>query len=246
MQEEWVSQMQHASSDGLDKVMHSIRSGGFKKIVFLVGAGISVAAGFPTFRGDDDKSSSLTTESDGPTIHRALMPLIQDAEPTDFHNFADKVAYRIYTQNIDGLERDDGRTVWCHGKLSDGAYCKDCNKKMTWADYKVIISGIFGWCPECRGELRPNIILYGDELSFDFEQASMDVVDADLVICAGTSLKVYPFAKLLKDASCTLVIVEPTPSIEHVVHLGRPNAYLYKDDCQSFARQCMPYERINI
>lgn len=222
-------------------VVRKIRTGLYTKIVFLVGAGISVDAGFPVFRGDgcDSVASSLSKDTPSFRIHDTLALFAEiECEPTDFHKLMHKHASRIYTQNIDGLEVDDGRTVWCHGKLSDGATCTNCGKVISWDEYKGIISNVYVSCSSCDGDLRPNIILYGDEVTFDFKQAKLDISNADLVVCAGTSLSVFPFADLMNSVVGDLLIVEKNVTPSHTDHLSKDGRYLYIGDCQDFAREC--------
>ena len=53
-------------------------------------------------------------------------------------------------------------------------------------------------CPKCGGLLRPNVVLYGEALpGVAWEEANIAINDADLVIACGTSLTVYPAARLL-------------------------------------------------
>lgn len=244
MESEWYTQcISDIACRHTQRVIKDIVANKYGKIVFFVGAGISVAAGLPTFWSSDDETSDarslLSKDSCSADIARALAPLIiDDAEPTDFHKLMHQKAHKIYSQNIDGLEEDDGRTVWCHGRLKDGATCKSCKKMIPWSVYKQQIPHIY-FCCECGGDIRPNMVLYGEEVAFDYSEAKVIIQDADLVICAGTSLRVYPFAALLSEVKGDLLIVEPHPTKEHAQYLGGPGRHLYRDDCQIFAWQCL-------
>ena len=53
------------------------------------------------------------------------------------------------------------------------------------------------YCPNCSGLIKPDIVFFGENLPtrfFDLQDADSEV--ADLLICIGTSLEVYPFANL--------------------------------------------------
>lgn len=274
--------------DGCLPVIRNIKSGKYKRIVFLVGAGISVAAGYGTFRDDDqDLSKKLTNDALPHEIYDALRHFVMDAEPTDFHRWMKQCAFKIYTQNIDGLEeyddddeeddhneinnrgngvidhsdgsnhdatcsddddddkenvmnnRENTEVIYCHGKLKDGATCINCHAPMSWDKLKRKLLSLLVMCDGCEGDVRPNIVLYNDKVSFDLNQAYVDIDEADLVICAGTSLLVYPFASLVSKVRCDLVIIEPYPTYAHTQHIHNQRHYLYTGDCQEFARQCI-------
>jgi hypothetical protein len=58
-------------------------------------------------------------------------------------------------------------------------------------DYLYYIC-IFQLCP---GYVKPDIVFFGENLPTKFfEEAEISCLFADMLICAGTSLEVYPFA----------------------------------------------------
>ncbi|KAL3241615.1 NAD-dependent histone deacetylase HST4 [Nakaseomyces bracarensis] len=101
-----------------------------KKMIGVVGAGISVAAGIPDFRSSDGlfntmKSETLSSGKESFDFNKVyasdersnifhdmivnLHQLSNKSEPTSFHKMLDKLAgedrlMRLYTQNIDGLD----------------------------------------------------------------------------------------------------------------------------------------------
>ena len=71
---------------------------------------------------------------------------------------------------------------------------------------------------ECGGPLKPDVVLFGEMLPEDaLQRAQRLTVDADLLLCVGSSLEVYPVAQLPVDRArrpgATLAIVTqgPTP-----------------------------------
>lgn len=241
MEYEWATSNMESCTRNADRVIFGIRKDEYQNIVFCVGAGISVAAGFSTFRESKNSnvSNDLSVDAHPARIAGALCSiLVDDAQPTDFHRLMHAKAKYIFTQNIDGLEVDDGRTTWCHGKLQDGAFCKSCKKHMPWSVYKEKLPIIYFWC-ECGGDIRPNIVLYGEPASFDFQDAAQKVSDADLVIFAGTSLEVYPFKNLISHVSGELMVVEPHPTLNHFQRLNGGRTHLFQGDCQVFAKKCL-------
>ena len=129
-----------------------------KSIVVAAGAGISVSCGIPDFRSekvglytsgrhiaDGIPSAELFFDYDyfqlDPVpFYKVAKSLVEiNAEPSKTHDFfcllenAGKIR-RIYTQNIDGLERAAGcrAVLQCHGTM-DTFHCLKCKRKDTLA-----------------------------------------------------------------------------------------------------------------
>lgn len=51
---------------------------------------------------------------------------------------------------------------------------------------------------DCGGPVKPDVILFGENLPGHFHTEVNKIAEADLVIVSGTSLKVYPFAFLVQ------------------------------------------------
>lgn|SRR3990167_4278283 len=62
---------------------------------------------------------------------------------------------------------------------------------------------------ECGGPIKPDVILFGEALPTHFHGEIPKISQSDLVIIAGTSLKVYPFAYLvdLIPKTCPVVLI---------------------------------------
>ena len=94
----------------------------------------------------------------------------------------------IITQNIDGLHQLAGNknVLELHGNLNKW-YCLSCGK--------------FENSPfdcECGGIVRPDIILYGENLNQKItNEAIYQIEQADTLIVVGTSLTVYPASEYL-------------------------------------------------
>lgn len=79
-----------------------------------------------------------------------------------------------------------------HGDLYN-IYCTKCHEKISYNSYKN--SYIH---EKDQGIIRPGIILYGESINEKILTKSVENIhDSDLVIIAGTSFVVYPFAQLL-------------------------------------------------
>lgn len=109
---------------------------------------------------------------------------------------------RMYTQNIDGLERLAGlppeKLVEAHGGFSS-ASCISCFKKHDPDETReAIFRGEVIRCTngKCEGLVKPDIVFFGEALPDRFFLYQDDVLWADLLIVIGTSLEVYPFAAI--------------------------------------------------
>ena len=117
----------------------------------------------------------------------------------------------IITQNIDGLHEKAGSTEIynIHGTPTVN-YCVKCGKKYD-ANYVFDYDGPIPKCNDehCtqHGFVRPDITLYGENLSNSFNTAINAVEEADLMIIAGTSLTVFPAASIISYFNGPLVII---------------------------------------
>ena len=106
-----------------------------------------------------------------------------------------KKLHRVYTQNIDGLERIAGvkKVFECHGSFSSFR-CTKCHKKELLNDVITtsISNGDIALCKICDHVLKPSITFFGDKVSSGFDRclAKDLVAGCDLVIAVGTSLEV--------------------------------------------------------
>jgi NAD-dependent deacetylase sirtuin 2 len=152
-------------------------------------------------------------------LSRDLLP--DNYKPTPFHFFIKLlenkgILRRCYTQNIDTLERLAGvkpeLLVEAHGSFGSSkcTICSTCypfeyftDKIINCTDnIKDINGNIIPWCKcnqeGCDGNVKPEIVFFGEGLPeryFDLRQN--DLEGCDLLIVAGTSLKVAPFSKTL-------------------------------------------------
>lgn len=186
--------------------------------IALTGAGISTPSGIPDFRSPETglwtryvpmEVASLTTfRYDPEKFYKWLHPLairMVTAQPNAAHFSLAKlqtIGYieTIITQNIDGLHTRAGaqQVLEVHGTLNT-LTCIKCFKQVPsegiiqeYIDHCTIPR-----CRECGGILKPDIILYEEQLPvktwIKAEEASRN---CDLMIIAGTSLEVMPSAKL--------------------------------------------------
>ena len=205
---------------------------GTDNIVFFGGAGVSTESGIPDFRSvdglyhqqwDDPPETILshTYYERYPekffAFYRAKL-LCEGAKPNAAHL---KLAEwekegklkAVITQNIDGLHQAAGskNVLELHGSILR-AYCSRCRKPYP-AD--VINKGTGVPRCGCGGVIRPDIVLYEEQLDEVVLRKSIDYIrNADVLIVGGTSLNVYPAAGLInyyRGNKLVLVNLSATP-----------------------------------
>lgn len=186
-----------------------------ERIVFFGGAGVSTESGIPDFRSVDGLYnqkfeyppeqilSRSFYEADPEYFYRfyreKMMPL--DFEPNITHLTLARWEREgklsaIVTQNIDGLHQKAGseNVLELHGSVLRN-YCTRCGKFHD-AQFVRHSDGI-PLC-SCGGIVKPDVVLYQEGLNEEtIERSICAIMDADLMIVAGTSLTVYPAAGLL-------------------------------------------------
>jgi NAD-dependent deacetylase len=77
-------------------------------------------------------------------------------------------------------------------------------------------SGEVPRCPHCGAVLRPDVVLFGEQLPWQaWEEAQTMARQSDLMLIAGSSLAVMPVARLPVEAAnhgAAVIIVNQTPT----------------------------------
>ncbi|XP_070568630.1 NAD-dependent protein deacetylase sirtuin-3-like isoform X2 [Ptychodera flava] len=196
-----------------------------KNIVVMAGAGISTPSGIPDFRSpgtglyDNLQKYRIPYPEaifDIDYLQRDARPFFTIAKelfpgnyrPNYVHFFVrllheKGLLLRMYTQNIDGLERLAGipasKLVEAHGTFATSS-CIRCNLKHNTEDIKdKIFTGKIPRCKSatCTGIVKPDIVFFGEDLPRRFYYYLKDFPQCDLLIVMGTSLEVYPFAGIV-------------------------------------------------
>jgi len=216
--------LEQERQNSLKAVADKIKSGKFKNIIVLTGAGISVAAGIPDFRTpgtglyDNLQKYGLpyptavfeleyfkTRPEPFYALAKELYP--GNFNPTLVHYFIKllhekKVLLRNFTQNIDTLERvagvDGEMLVEAHGSFAE-AHCIQCKKAEDIDEVKkAVFASTVPKCKECEGLVKPDIVFFGESLPPRFfAKVAEDFPKCDLLLVIGTSLQVQPFASLI-------------------------------------------------
>ena len=121
----------------------------------------------------------------------------------------------VVTQNIYGLHQAAGSRVVheLHGSVHRNV-CLRCGA--TYSAEWVLASEGGPHCEKCGGLVKPDVVLYGEQLDERVFLASVKAIAAaDLLVIGGTSLVVYPAAGLINYFSGNDIVVvnrDPTPA----------------------------------
>jgi len=189
-----------------------------RSVVALTGAGISVPSGIPDFR---TPGTGLWANVD-PMEVAHIDAFHRDPARfwsfygERFHSLEDKLPNRahellvelervgmldaVITQNIDQLHARAGsrELVEVHGTIAH-SFCLQCTTRYPLADVRVRQSADERGVPRCDcGEpLKPGVVLFGEYLPMEaLVAAERLALTADLMLCIGSSLEVYPVADL--------------------------------------------------
>lgn len=203
----------------------------------LTGAGVSTASGIPDFRSEggiwdkfdpqDFHYARFKTEPGAFWVDRIEMhesAFGGDIEPNDAHRALAEmeqagVLEAVITQNTDGLHAAAGSesVVELHG-TGMRVVCEGCGARFDAGPVhdRVRDGERPPRCAECDGILKPDVVLFGEELPEGAHQtAQMYARQADVFLAVGSSLQVQPAASLPRVAGHrgTLVVInlEETP-----------------------------------
>jgi NAD-dependent deacetylase len=187
-----------------------------ERAVVLTGAGISVAAGLPTYRGAQglwetkpELANTLRAGVAPAVLWRELAPMrqaIRAAAPTRAHAALATLAERarargatftVITQNIDGLHARAGQAdlIELHGRLARSR-CTGCSTPSSADETDTIEVPL---CPSCGAPLRPDIVLFDEPLGAREEvDAKRAFRGADAFVAIGTSGRVDPAARFVR------------------------------------------------
>lgn len=223
------------TADHIQEVADLLRAS--RSAVAFTGAGISTPSGIPDFRDPESGLWSHTDPLKVASIHSFrqhpqafydwVFPLakqILSAEPNPAHRAlaeleASGIIKCVITQNIDMLHSRAGsiNVNEIHGSLSE-ATCTHCFRAFSGEQIitRFLQDGKAPLCPRCGGVIKPNIILFGEQLPYRPIQAAREAARcADVMLVIGSSLEVAPARDLPQYAlrnHARLVIINLTPT----------------------------------
>jgi NAD-dependent deacetylase len=193
-----------------------IRSAG--SVVALTGAGISVPSGIPDFRSpgtglwanvDPMEVAHISVWRRDPErfwgFYGGRFTLLDGKRPNGAHRAlaaleAEGRLDAVITQNIDGLHAAAGTAdpIEVHGSVAT-ASCLACGAREPLARVRELIDAAPDGVPRCAcgRPLKPDVVLFGELLpEAAITRAHALAARADLLLCIGSSLEVWPVAEL--------------------------------------------------
>jgi NAD-dependent deacetylase len=212
-----------------------------KHAVVLTGAGLSTPSGIPDFRSEGTglwsreeplEVASLSTFRTAPEKFfqwfRPLAGQIYNARPNAAHYALAQLEQAgclktVITQNIDILHQKAGskHVIEMHGTLRTLS-CTQCFQQVESGACldEFNRTGVMPRCPACGAVLKPDVILFGEQLPQQAWMAAQRAArQCDLMLVAGSSLEVLPVAGLpmqALDRGAHLIILNNTPTYLNV------------------------------
>jgi NAD-dependent protein deacetylase/lipoamidase len=189
-----------------------------ERVVALTGAGISVPSGIPDFRSP---GSGLWEKVDPMEVahidvfrrdperfwhfYGDRFQTLEDKLPNGAHEALARLERAglldaVITQNIDRLHGKAGTVelIEVHGTIGHSS-CLRCRERYPLADVRARQRADAAGVPrcDCGLPLKPDVVLFGEYLPVDALQRAEQLASAaDLMLCVGSSLEVYPVAQL--------------------------------------------------
>ena len=209
-----------------------------RPVVALTGAGISVPSGIPDFRSpgtglwagvDPIAVAHITAFRRDPerfwSFYGRRFATLRGKRPNGAHRALVELERRgllaaVVTQNIDGLHAAAGTEdpIEVHGSVAT-ASCLADGTSYPLAEVRGRLAADAEGIPrcDCGRPLKPDVVLFGELLpEADIQRGYELAARADLLLCVGSSLEVWPVAELPEvtlDAGGAIAIVTigPTP-----------------------------------
>jgi NAD-dependent deacetylase len=204
------------ASDAATQLAELIR--GARSVVALTGAGISVPSGIPDFRSP---GTGLWETVDPMEV--AHIDVFRRDPERFWHFYGDRfqtldakrpnrahealvtleragLLDAVITQNIDRLHARAGtdELIEVHGTIAHSS-CLSCGARYELKDVRARQAAAPDGVPRCDCErpLKPDVVLFGEHLPVAaLERAERLAAGAQLMLCVGSSLEVYPVAQL--------------------------------------------------
>jgi NAD-dependent deacetylase len=193
-----------------------IRAAG--SVVALTGAGISVPSGIPDFRTpgrglwekvDPTEVAHIDAWRRDParfwSFYGTRFHVLEGKQPNRAHAILAELERAgrldaVITQNIDRLHERAGtrKLVEVHGSIASSR-CLSCGGSYPLAEVRARLEAAPDGVPrcDCGRPLKPDVVLFGELLpATAIERAEAFAAAADLLLCIGSSLEVYPVASL--------------------------------------------------
>ncbi|MDQ6818535.1 MAG: NAD-dependent deacylase [Actinomycetota bacterium] len=187
-------------------------------VVALTGAGISVPSGIPDFRSpgtglwarvDPMEVAHIDAFRRDPErfwqFYGERFQTLDGKQPNPAHDALARLEREglldaVITQNIDGLHARAGtrELIEVHGSIAQSS-CPGCGRRYPLREVRSRQSSDPRGVPacDCGAALKPDVVLFGEHLPVSvLDRAERLAADAELMLCIGSSLGVYPVAEL--------------------------------------------------
>jgi len=212
---------------------------GARSVVALTGAGVSVPSGIPDFRSpgtglwqqvDPMEVAHIDAFHSDPArfwgFYGPRFATLGSKLPNGAHLTLAELERRglldaVITQNVDMLHRKAGtrELVEVHGSIASCS-CPACGGAVTPDQVRERLGaepdGV-PRCDRCAGPLKPDVVLFGELLPENALWRAQELCErAELLLCIGSSLEVYPVSALpdltLAGGGAVAIITQgPTP-----------------------------------
>ena len=204
----------------------------------LTGAGVSVPSGIPDFRSPGTGIWEKVNPMEVAHIdafrrepdrfwqfYGERFASLVDVEPNPAHLAIAELERRglirgVVTQNVDRLHRRAGsrNVIEVHGSI-EWSVCPECGGRVSLERVLEVLAEHPGApeCTACIAPLKPDVVLFGEMLPEDaISDAYALAAEADLIVCVGSSLEVFPVASLpgvTRDGGGRIALITqgPTP-----------------------------------
>jgi NAD-dependent deacetylase len=225
-----------STTSGTARLAELLGSAG--SVLALTGAGISVPSGIPDFRSpgtglwanvDPMEVAHIEVFKRDPArfwqFYGHRFAALRGKRPNGAHEALVELERRgvveaVVTQNIDGLHRLAGTRdlIEVHGTIGTSS-CLECGASEELPEVRSRLEAAEDGVPRCScgAALKPDVVLFGELLpEAALARASELAAQADVLLCVGSSLEVYPVAQLpaitlASGGTVALVTKGPTP-----------------------------------
>lgn len=223
------------ASTAVERLAELIRQS--RSTVALTGAGISVPSGIPDFRTpetglwanvDPMEVAHIDVFERDParfwSYYRPRFQTLGDKRPNAAHEALAELERLgllegVITQNIDRLHGAAGsrEVVEVHGSIETSS-CRECAASYGIDEVETLFNADeIAICVTCGGPVKPDVVLFGEALPEQAMARAQELAEgAELLLCIGSSLAVYPVAglpgtTLERGGELAIVTKGPTP-----------------------------------
>lgn len=219
----------------IDRAVELLRTA--KHVTALTGAGVSTPSGIPDFRSESSGLWNYANPFDVASLwgfhdhperfyawFRPILKKTVTARPNGAHRALAEMEragrlQTVITQNIDSLHQAAGSRVVLelHGHTRS-VTCLECGHSLPSEPLlaQVLDGGTPAGCPRCGGLLKPDVVLFGEPLSYESLSAAQEAaLRCDVMLVVGTSLEVMPAADLpllAKRRGARLILINLSPT----------------------------------